>query len=304
MTNRLNPPVDIGFVGLGHMGAPMASRLAAAGYHLHVFDADPYAVERFAADVECNRPGDLKSLAEASTVVITMLPEGGAVRKVLVDEGDNVLSGLKPGAVLIDMTSASPVGTRDLGAELREKGFPLIDAPVSGGVQKAGDGTLAIMAGGDPEIIEQVRPILDQMGKVFETGGPGTGHAMKALNNYLSAALLTCSAEAIIAGTQFGLDPQRMVEIFNASSGRSSATEHKYPNFVLPRTFDSGFALGLMAKDLRLALDVVHDMHTPSRLLENLSAIYNEAEESLGFSADNTDVVRYLEQLVEGDGES
>lgn len=299
MTNRLNPPVDIGFIGLGRMGTPMAGRLAAAGYHLHVFDQDPAAVERFAAEAECERHGDLKSLAAASKVVITMLPEGSAVREVLLGEGDNVVAGLPPGSILIDMTSASPVGTRELGAELTAKGFPLIDAPVSGGVKKAADGTLSVMAGGEPSVMEQVRPILDQMGKVFETGGPGTGHAMKAMNNYLSAAVLTCSAEAIIAGTKFGLDPARMVEILNASTGRSSATEHKYPNFVLPGTYDSGFALGLMAKDLRLAQDLAQDLHTPSRLLEVLRDIYDRAEDDLGFLADNTEVVRYLESLAE-----
>ena len=146
-----------------------------------------------------------------------------------------------------------------------------------------------------------MRGILEVMGKVFPTGGSGSGHAMKALNNYLSAGTLAMTAETVIAGTKFGLDPAIIIDILNASSGRSTASEHKFPSFVLPRTFDSGFALGLMAKDLRLAVEIAETEHTASQLLHVLSDIYNRAEQQFGFSADNTDVVRYLESLSEDD---
>lgn len=290
--------LDIGFIGLGNMGGPMARCLAAAGHRLHVFDLSKDAVARMAADTSCACPADVKTLGADCEIVITMLPEGKHVRQALLGD-DGVVAGLKPGSILIDMTSASPVGTRELVTELEALGFPLVDAPVSGGVKKAAEGALAIMAGGKADIVAKVLPILEQMGKVFLTGGPGTGHAMKALNNYMSAANLATAAEAILTGERFGLEPKVMVDILNASSGRNTATDHKIPNFVLPRTFNSGFALKLMAKDIRLAVDIAHEVKTPARLLENLSAIYNEAEAQMGDGADNTDVVRYLESLIE-----
>lgn len=290
--------LDIGFIGLGNMGAPMARCVAGAGHRLHVYDVVPEAVARFAETADCERPLTPRAVGAASDIVITMLPEGKHVRQALL--GDNgVVEGLRAGSILVDMSSASPIGTRALGADLKEKGFPLVDAPVSGGVKKAAEGTLAIMAGGDEDVLARVLPILETMGKVFVAGGLGNGHAMKALNNYMSAVNLATAAEAILAGERFGLDPKVMVDILNASSGRNTATDHKIPNFVLPRTFDSGFALKLMAKDVRLAVDLAHEVGTPARLLEDLSAIYTAAEETMGDAADNTDVVRYLESLIE-----
>ena len=298
MADNFTPPARIGFIGLGNMGNPMAHLLVEAGFKVAAFDANAEAVQKFAAGNVCDKPADLKTLADTCPVVITMLPEGHIVRQVLMQE-DGVVSVLKPGSVIIDMSSSSPVGTRKLSMELSSLGIPLVDAPVSGGVKKAIDGSLAIMAGGDIEVIEQVRGILEVMGKVFLTGDSGSGHAMKALNNYLSAGTLAMTAETVIAGTSFGLDPATIIDILNASSGRSTASEHKFPAFVLTRTFDSGFALGLMAKDLRLAVEIAESEGTPSELLTRLSDIYNRAEEKFGFSGDNTDVVRYLESLVE-----
>jgi 3-hydroxyisobutyrate dehydrogenase len=299
MADQFTAPDRIGFIGLGNMGNPMAHLLASAGYTLAVFDNNPDAVKRFAADNNCEQPSDLETLGRACPVVITMLPEGHIVRQVIM-QNNGVAAGLQPGSILIDMSSSSPVGTRKLAAELKPRGIPLVDAPVSGGVKKAVDGTLAIMAGGDSDVIERVRSLLEVMGTVFPTGGSGSGHAMKALNNYLSAGTLAMTAETVIAGTRFGLDPKKIIAVLNASSGRSTASEHKFPAFVLPRTFNSGFALGLMAKDLRLAVEIAESEHTPSELLHVLSDIYNKAEQQLGFSADNTDVVRYLESLTEG----
>ena len=299
MAGSFNPPEPIGFIGLGNMGFPMARRLASAGYKLAVADRRADAVKRFVAEVPCEQPADLKSLGSLCRVVITMLPEGNAVREVLTG-AQGVVAGLRPGSVVIDMTSASPLGTRQLGAELAKQGVPLIDAPVSGGVKKAAEGTISIMAGGDAAALERVRPVLEVLGKVFHTGGPGSGHAMKSLNNYLSAATLAVSAEAIIAGAKFGLDPKLMVDILNVSTGRSNSTEHKYPTFILPRTFDSGFALGLMAKDLRLALELARSTGAPHTLLEECAGIWARAEKQLGFQADNTEVVKYLESLIDG----
>lgn len=287
----------IGFVGLGNMGGPMARRLAAAGHPLTVADAIPEVVARFTAEVGGEAAPSLAALGERCPIIITMLPNGQVVREVLLGPG-GIAHHLAPGSVVVDMSSSSPIGTRELFADLAKLGVPLVDAPVSGGVKKAADGTLAIMAGGDPEPIARVRPVLEVMGKVFLTGRSGTGHAMKALNNFLSAANLAVAAEAVIAGERFGLDPATMIAILNASTGRNTGTDSKFPNNVLPRTFDSGFALGLMAKDLRLALEVAHASGAPTGLLSKCAQIWSEAEQQLGGKADNTEVVKYLESLA------
>lgn len=292
-------PADVGVIGVGAMGAPMARNLARAGYRVHLFDAAPGAAAALAAEIGGAAPVTLKALGAACDAVITMLPNGAIVRQVLLGGSDNVASGLKPGAILIDMSSSSPNGTKKLAADLAAKGVALVDAPVSGGVPRAVDGTLAIMAGGETDAVERALPVLAPMGKVTKTGGPGSGHAMKALNNYLSAANLITACEALIAGQRFGLDPEVMMEVLNASSGRNTGTAHKVPAYVIPRNFSSGFALKLMAKDLRLALEVARGVGAESPLLAETSAIYDRAEAAMGPSADNTDVHRYLESLID-----
>jgi 3-hydroxyisobutyrate dehydrogenase len=287
-------PERIGFIGLGNMGTPMARRLAGAGYKLVVTDAVAATLEKFAAEIPCET--DASKLATCRAV-ITMLPDGKIVRDVLLG-ARGLAPQLARGSVVVDMSSSSPVGTRELYADLAKIGIPLVDAPVSGGVRKAVDGTLAIMVGGDDEPAERVRPVLEPMGKPFRTGGSGSGHATKALNNYLSAANLVTAAEAVMAGERFGLDPKVLINVLNASTGRNSATDHKYPDMVLPRTFNSGFALGLMAKDLRLALEVARAAGTPAALLEDTSRLYGEAEKLLGGRADNTEIVKYLESKL------
>jgi 3-hydroxyisobutyrate dehydrogenase len=297
------PPTDVGFIGLGAMGAPMAGHLAAKGYKLHVLDASSAAVAQFQESGQADVPADLEALGASAPVVITMLPNGDIVREVILgnSETEGVAAGLKPGSVVIDMSSSSPVSTRALAAELAQRGHELIDAPVSGGTKGAVAATLAIMAGGKPETIERCRPLLESMGKLIVVGEVGSAHAMKALNNYLSAMNLAAAAEALIAGERFGLDPNVMVEIWNASTGRNTATEHKLSAFILSRTFQSGFGLSLMAKDLRLALDVARSTGAPTTLLGPLSALYDAAEERFWPRGDNTDVYRHLEALA-GEG--
>jgi 3-hydroxyisobutyrate dehydrogenase len=300
MIETVRAPERIGLVGLGQMGAPMARNLARAGFQLVVADARGDVVRRFAADTACVVPPDLKSLGAACRVVITMLPDGATVRRVVAgDGGDCLAAGLARGAVVIDMSSSSPVGTRELGKTLEEGGIALIDAPVSGGVKKAIDGSLAIMAGGDPSIIEAVRPVLAAMGgKVFATGPLGAGHAMKALNNYVSAAGFAAAAEAVLAGTRFGLAPATIVDILNAATGRNNSTENKFPQFVLPRTFDAGFTVGLMVKDLRIALEVAQATKMPAPLAEACLTEWAAAERELGAAADHTAAVKHWERLA------
>ena len=275
---------------------PLLTNLVAAGYRLHVMDAAAAAVRRFAEKHACETPRSQAELAAACPVVITMLPNGDIVREVLTGE-DGVAAGLEPGAIVIDMSSSSPLGTRRLAEELQTRGITLVDAPVSGGVVKAKQGALSIMAGGDEEPVTRCALLFGAMGKVFHTGASGTGHAMKSLNNFLSAGTLALTAEAVLAGERFGLEPARMVDIINSSTGRSNSSEHKYPTFVLNRRFDSGFALGLMSKDLRLALELARAGGSASELIQDVAELWSRAEAQLGAAADNTEIVRYLEAI-------
>lgn len=292
---------SIGFVGLGNMGRPMAERLIKAGFRLAVADADPRHLAGLGARTVL--AASLSELGRMSDIVITMLPDGKVVREVLCGRkgrGDCVLDGLAAGALVIDMSSSAPVGTRELGETLAAAGFRLVDAPVSGGVKRAIDGSLAIMAGGEPADVERARPILAAMGKqVFATGPLGSGHAMKALNNYVSAAGLAAAAEAMLVGQSFGLEPEAMVDILNASTGRNNATENKFKQFILSRSYASGFSLGLMAKDLRTALDTAQASGVPTPLGAACVKLWNSAEKALGGAADHTEIARYLETLIE-----
>jgi 3-hydroxyisobutyrate dehydrogenase len=291
----------IGFVGLGNMGAPMAENLLKAGFELAIADADPARLAGFAG--RAMLPASLAELGRASDLVVTMLPDGKIVRQVLcgsAGSNDGVLAGLAAGSLVIDMSSSAPVGTRALGAELAAHGVALVDAPVSGGVKRAVDGTLAIMVGGAEADIERCRPLLAAMGRdIFPTGPLGSGHAMKALNNYVSAAGLAAAAEAVLVGQRFGLDPAVMTDILNASTGRNNATENKLKQFILSRRYSAGFGLGLMAKDLRTALETAEATATPTPLAAACIALWNAAEARLGGAADHTEIARYLETLIE-----
>jgi 3-hydroxyisobutyrate dehydrogenase len=291
----------IGFVGLGNMGRPMAENLLKAGFALAVADADPRRLASLG--VRALLPASLAELGRMSGLVVTMLPDGKIVREALLgDEGgnDGVIAGLAAGALVIDMSSSAPVGTRALGATLAARGVALVDAPVSGGVKRAVDGTLAIMVGGADADIERCRPLLAAMGRdIFPTGPLGSGHAMKALNNYVSAAGLAAAAEAVLVGRRFGLDPTTMVDILNASTGRNNATENKLKQLILSKRYAAGFTLGLMAKDLRTALETAEATATPAPLAAACIALWNAAEAKLGGAADHTEIARYLETLIE-----
>lgn len=219
-----DPAVPVAFIGLGMMGLPMASRLVAAGFAVRGSDLSAEARSSLA-----ERGGAVfDSPAEAAVgaeVVITMLPDGRIVRDVLLGSG-GVAQAMAPGGLVVDMSSSAPLGTRTLAEELAGGGLSLIDAPVSGGVRRAVDGTLAIMAGGEAAQIERARPLLDAMGRsVFATGPVGSGHAAKALNNYVSAAGLAAACEAAIVAERFGVDPAVLVDVLNASTGRNNSTE-------------------------------------------------------------------------------
>jgi len=288
-TNIL-PPAKIAVVGLGNMGHPMAACLARAGYRVIGFDTSAGARAKYASTGGAATADAAEAVSDAQ-VVITLLPDGKIVRMAI----DSMKPLLAPGTVLIDMSSSAPVGTKALGGELVAAGFEFIDAPVSGGVKRAVNGTLAIMVGGDSRTFEKVRPVLDAMGKsIFHAGPLGAGHAAKALNNYVSAAGLAAAVEALAIGDRFGIDPNALVDIFNASTGRNNSTENKLKQFVIPEKFTSGFSLALMAKDIRTADDLARQIGVAAPLADEVASLWDGALKSLGPSADHTEIGRHL----------
>lgn len=284
-------PERIGFIGLGNMGHPMTSRLVAAGHDVHAYDVAESARRR-AVDAGAAEATTLAEAAGGADVVILMLPNSDIVEQVTSDEA--FLGALVKGATVIDMSSSEPLRTRAIADRLARAGVPMVDAPVSGGVKGAENGTLAIMVGGDPDHVADVTPILQVLGKPMHVGAIGSGHAVKALNNLLSATHLWATSEAIETGKRFGLDPEVMLEVFNRSSGRSGSTENKWPNFILPGTYDSGFGLRLMLKDMRIAVNLGEETGAPSRLGSDAVELWAEASGALPPTADHTEVARYI----------
>ncbi|MFO7286026.1 MAG: NAD(P)-dependent oxidoreductase [Gammaproteobacteria bacterium] len=292
----------LGFVGIGNMGWPMARNLAAAGFPLTVYDLDTARARRFEAEHGGRAADDPESLGRAADVVVTMLPTGADVRRVLLgDDGaqGGVAHGLASGAVVIDMSSSDPIGTRDLGALLAARGIALIDAPVSGLVAKAETGTLTIMIGTDDEAaLATAEPILRVLGdRLVRVGRLGCGHAMKALNNIVAASAFAATAEALIVGKRFGLDPAVMVDVMSASTGRNFHVEMSFPMHVLPRRFSTGFTLGLLAKDVSIASGLAAALGATTPVLELVNRIFAEGRDEVGAAADNTAVIRRWERL-------
>lgn len=292
--------ICVAFVGLGQMGSPMSARLLQAGYRVRGHDLSESSIAAFvnAGGIACSSPADA---ATGASILITMLPNSRIVRDVIVGSG-NAAGKLDRDALVIDMSSSAPFQTKSLGEDLFAMGIGLIDAPVSGGVRRAVDGTLTVMAGGDAEQIDRVSPMLGTMGKaIYRTGGLGSGHALKALNNYVSAAGLAAASEAIIAGQAFGLSPEIIVDVLNASTGRNNSTETKMKPFVLSRTFASGFSMALMAKDIRVAADFARNMGQQLPGVDAAADLWEQAAEKLGKGADHTAIFSYLEQISSPD---
>jgi 3-hydroxyisobutyrate dehydrogenase len=297
--------VQVGFIGIGTMGWPMAKNLIKGGHAIGVHDADTGRVTRFIAEEPTARQANgAAGLAQSSNVLVTMLPTGAIVREVMHD----ILAAkaFQPGTIVIDMSSSEPAGTRALAATLKEAGVTLVDAPVSGGVTGAQAGTLALMIGGDDDAaVERVKPVLQSMGaKLFRTGASGSGHAMKCLNNFLASSNLRATTEAMSIGMQFGLDPKQMVEVFNASSGKNLATEGLIPGQILSGKFNMGFTVGLMAKDVGIAAGLANELgvYAPGVVLTH-HALTN-AREALGFGADLTNAYKHWTRDVTARGKS
>ena len=291
-------PQAIGFVGVGMMGWPMARCLHAAGHALVVCDATPGLAERFAAEIGGRAAASPAEVARQCGVVILMLPDSRIVSRVLFDGPDPLSAGLAPGASVIDMTSGVPEMTIGFGARLAEAGVRMIDAPVSGGVRRAETGKLTIMAGGAAEDVARLRPVLEAMGAVEQIGDLGAGQAMKSLNNLVSAAGFLVGIEALLIGRKFGLDPERMVDVLNGSTGMNNSTLNKFKQFVLSGRYDAGFGLGLMAKDLRIALGLAASTGTPAPLSAQCAELWAAAAATLGEGADHTEIARMSESFA------
>jgi 3-hydroxyisobutyrate dehydrogenase len=289
----------VGFIGVGNMGAPMVGNLRKAGWNVTVYDADPAKVKSVTEAHGAAAAASLAELGRGSDVVITMLPDGHIVRRVALgrEPGDDCLvKGFAKGAVIIDMSSSAPVGTRELGKALAERGIALMDAPVSGGVKGAVAATMSIMIGGDKALAGRYDALLAAMGKRFYVGSLGSGHAAKVLNNYVSAAGLAAAAEAVLVAQRFGIDPQTLIDVINASTGRNNSTENKFAQFILNGKFNSGFAMGLMAKDLTLAMEVAQACNVPAELGRATLEIWKKAEKRVGGAADHTEIARYVNE--------
>ncbi|TMI39727.1 MAG: NAD(P)-dependent oxidoreductase [Betaproteobacteria bacterium] len=264
------------------MGQPMAANLAKEGFAVRSFDL--------------NGTGSSSSVQDAAAgaeLLITMLPDGKAVREAVLE----ALPALSSGAVVVDMSSSDPAATRALGAALAARGIELVDAPVSGAVPKAIDGTLTIMAGGNAATLKRITPVLEKMGdRVFHVGPLGAGHAVKALNNYLGAAGTLAGFEALLIARAYGLDPKPMLEAINASTGRNSATERKIPQQVLTGAFASGFRLALMVKDVGIAYRLARDLGIDAPYLREALKLWRDAQRSLPADADHTRAYEYLKR--------
>jgi len=283
---------SIGFVGLGNMGAVMSARLVAAGFAVHGYDTSPTARAAL-ADAGGLPHDDLGGAVRDAAIVILMLPNSDVVEAVVRDPRFTPAAG----AALIDMGSSEPARTQALAAELGGRGITLVDAPVSGGVAGARAGSLTIMVGADADVLDRLRPVFQPIGQPIGVGNVGAGHAVKALNNLLSATHLLSTAEVMAAGQRFGLDPRVMIDVFNSSSGQSRSTSSKWPNFVLPATFDSGFALRLMVKDMRIALGLTEQVGSADGLSRSSLEIWAAAADALPPTADQTELAAWVAQL-------
>ena len=284
----------IGFVGTGAMGALMAQNLRKAGYPLVVYDLKDKAMEGL-AKAGAEKVFSARELASRSSVVITMLPASPDVEAaVLGPEG--VIEGAKSGDIVIDMSSSYPTSTKMICEQLAVKGIRMLDAPVSGGTKGAREGTLAIMVGGEEKDYEECRPILEAMGQnTYYLGKIGAGHTVKALNNLCSACSMVITSEALIVAKKLGLSPEKVIDAINSSSGRSWSSQFKFPTFVLNNTFNSGYSIGLMNKDLEIATRLGRELHVPMFVGALVQQLYNYAVGRGGGDECHTAIIKFIE---------
>jgi 3-hydroxyisobutyrate dehydrogenase-like beta-hydroxyacid dehydrogenase len=287
----------LGLIGLGNIGEPVCRQLVKENYEVFVYDADDGAIARLedTAAVPTTSPEALASVAD---VVLLSLPNSEVVEEVVLGE-DGLIGSLSSGNVLIDTSSSKPSSTRMISAKLAGAGIEMLDAPVSGGVMKAREGTLSVMVGGRREVFDECSPILHAFGgQVFFLGDHGAGHLAKSLNNLLSATTLASAAEAVILAEKAGLCPETFVEVINASNGRSYSTEVKFPKYILNRSFDDGFSTALMSKDLKIALESAAEIDFPMLIGSTVAQLWQAAVARGNGARNHTEIYAFLEELT------
>ena len=289
--------LSVAFLGLGAIGRPMAARIATAGFPLTVWNRTVERTQEFTRDRGV-RAG--KSVADAVTgadLVITCLSTSADVASLLDAE---VVGAFKAGTTLVDCTSGDPATSRRLATRLRERGIAFVDAPVSGGVKGAQDGTLTVMCGGDEHDIARARPVLDTFGKKIVHCGPvGAGDAVKAMNQALLALTIWGTGEALATLAKSGVSAQVALDVINASSGRSNASMHLFPERVLNRSFPRTFKLALLDKDVRIAAQIARDEKVPAPLTQLAADLCTLAHRELGEEADHVEAVKIIEHWAE-----
>lgn len=286
--------IKLGFAGVGRMGAPMVRRLMGAGYRVSVFDPNAAAVAALVAEgaQAASTPAALASEAE---IVLVSLPTPEVLQSVAL--GADGLSAGKGLRIVIDLSTTGPRVERLVGAGLGKVNVALVDCPVSGGVAAAEKGTLAMMVACSEVIREEVRPILETLGRMIYVGAePGMGQTVKVINNLMSVTSLAIASEALVLGSKAGLDPAVMMEVINASTGASNASMTKIPKFVLTRSFDFGFAIELSSKDIRLCLEESEAQGVPMIVGSAVRQLLSIAKGSLGGQADLTEIIKPIEE--------
>jgi 3-hydroxyisobutyrate dehydrogenase-like beta-hydroxyacid dehydrogenase len=285
---------ELGFVGVGRMGGPMSERLLEAGYSLTIFDTDAASVEALVKK-GAKKASSAAEVASASDIVLMSLPTPDIVRTVALGER-GVASGNRV-RTLIDLSTTGPGVSNIVAKELTQRNISWVDSPVSGGVKGAAAGTLAVMVSCPKPVFEEIEPILKVFGKIFFTGEkPGLAQTAKLANNLMAAAALVITSEAVAMGVKAGLDAKVLIDIINASSGRNSASQDKFPRAVLPGTFDFGFATGLSYKDVRLCIDEAEAMGVPMVCGASVRQMLAITNAKFGANSDFTFIAKVLEE--------
>jgi 3-hydroxyisobutyrate dehydrogenase-like beta-hydroxyacid dehydrogenase len=289
--------MKIAVVGLGNMGGRIAKRLLQQGHEVGVYDTNTATVKEFEA-LGASAYGSLDALGAAHKIVLTVLPGAEIVRQVVLGAA-GLASGMLPGSVLIDMTSSVPSVTKTIAAALSASGVKMLDAPVSGGVSKAENGTLTIMVGGDPATLQEVQSVLDDIGEhIVHVGDIGAGHTAKALNNLITATTLAITSEAMALGVKMGLDAQILLDVINLGSGRSAASETKFPQQVLSGKFAPGFSMALMCKDVGIAVGMAHDAALPATVSSSVYELWKYGVGKGKGDMDHSAIALIVEELA------
>ncbi|HTV79951.1 MAG TPA: NAD(P)-dependent oxidoreductase [Steroidobacteraceae bacterium] len=280
--------MKVAFFGVGTMGRPMAANIIKGGHPTWVFDADADRSAQVARELGAGRLSSISDLGDVE-VIVTMLPDARSVRAVALGE-NGIAAVAKPGTIVVDMSSSQPLITKETGAALAARGITLIDAPVSGGSERAIKGTLTIMIGGDDrEAMRRVRPVLECMGTTFfEVGGLGSGHAAKALNNVVGATNYAILAETMMVAKKYGIDQQTLIDIVNTSTGQSFVSSVVMKQFVLPGGFNTGFKVGLISKDASIAAELSSQLSCDTPLIHLADQRWIEARDALGAGEDHS----------------